>query len=308
MTLQCGIQFENFCPVYAMRAAGHQPVLAFEGNTMRIDTAIADVTAKLQQVSESPRLDAELLLARSIDVARSYLYAHPEDTLDDAAIARLYEAVQRRVDREPVAYITGTKEFWSLPLMVTPATLVPRPETELLVELTLQRIPRRAEMRVLDLGTGSGAIALAIASERPACQVTATDISADALAVAAQNVRQLELSNVTLLQGSWVEPVKGQTFDLIVSNPPYVSDDDAALACLPHEPGVALSSGHDGLAAIREIAATSLQLMLKDGYLLMEHGETQQDVVAALFLDLGWRDIECHKDHAGKARVVAARK
>jgi release factor glutamine methyltransferase len=151
---------------------------------IRIDKALADATRRLNDVSDSPRLDAELLLARAIDTTRSYLFAHPEDTLDALAAERFDESLARRVDGEPMAYITGTREFWSLELMVTPATLVPRPETEILVDLALREIPRRAEWRVLDLGTGSGAIAFAIASERPLCTVTATDISADALAVA----------------------------------------------------------------------------------------------------------------------------
>jgi release factor glutamine methyltransferase len=165
----------------------------------------------------------------------------------------------------------GVKEFWSHELAVSPATLVPRPETELLVDLALREIPRKAEWDVLDLGTGSGAIAVAIASERPMCRITAVDVSAAALNVARENVRKLSLGNVDLAHGNWTAPVRGQTFNVIVSNPPYVRSNDTALLKLQHEPQSALAAGIDGLDAIRVLAADCGELLADDGVLLVEH-------------------------------------
>jgi release factor glutamine methyltransferase len=279
-----------------------------ENAYMRIDAALERAIEELRPRSESPRIDAELLLARALDVARSYLFAHPEDVLDEAAIARFFDAVERRKQGLPLAYITGEKEFWSLPLIVTPDTLVPRPETELLVELALRHIPRRETYRVLDLGTGSGAIALAIARERPNCEVTATDVSEAALGVARENARRLQLANVSFLQGDWTEPVAGRIFNLIVSNPPYVRQGDPALEALRHEPAVALSTGEDGLAAIRILARGCGALLEPDAPLLVEHGIDQADEVARIFGEHGWLDIKCHNDLTGRPRATTAKK
>jgi len=275
---------------------------------LRIDAALEDAARRLEAVSDSARLDAELLLARAIDMPRSYLFAHPEDTLDDLAAARFETALARRADGESLAYITGVREFWSLELMVTPATLVPRPETEILVDLALREIPRDAEWQILDLGTGSGAIALAIAKERPLCRVTATDASADALAVAAQNARQLDIPDIDFVAGDWTEPVAGRFFNVIVSNPPYIRAGDAALDSLRHEPQSALVAGDDGLDAIRTIAHECAALIERDGVLLVEHGADQQDAVADLFASHGWVGITCHNDYAGLPRVTVARR
>ena len=275
---------------------------------MRLDAAIAGATEALSGVSESPRLDAEILLCRSIDMPRSYLFAHPEDELDDLTAARFGAAVERRKSGEPMAYIMGTKEFWSHELLVSPATLVPRPESELLVELALREIPRKAAWQVLDLGTGSGAIAIAIACERKMCQVTAVDVSDAALAVARENVRALAPGNVVLEAGNWTEPVHAQRFDVIVSNPPYVRSDDAALLALRHEPQSALAAGKDGLDAIRALAAACGSVLKENGVLLIEHGAEQQAAVAALLTQHGWTDICCHNDLAGLPRVTAARR
>lgn len=274
---------------------------------MRLDAAIADATTRLSGSSESPRLDAELLLCRTIDVPRSYLFAHPDDELDALAERRFADVLERRIAGEPMAYIMGVKEFWSQELLVSPATLVPRPETELLVELALREIPRKAAWQLLDLGTGSGAIAVAIAGERPLCQVTASDASLEALAVARENVRQLSLGNVELEAGSWTEPVRGRRFRVIVSNPPYVRSDDAALRRLRHEPQAALAAGEDGLDAIRILAADCGALLEADGVMLVEHGAEQPTQVAQLLESHGWMDICCHNDLAGLPRVTVAR-
>ena len=275
---------------------------------MRLDAAIADAMERLSHISESPRLDAEILLCRTIDMPRSYLFAHPEDELDDLTAERFASVLERRLGGEPMAYITGTREFWSHELLVSPATLVPRPETELLVELALREIPRKAEWQILDLGTGSGAIAIAVAGERRMCQVTAVDSSADALVVARENVRILALGNVELELGSWTEPVRDRCFNVIISNPPYVRSDDEALLKLQHEPQSALAAGADGLDAIRVLAAECAAILTDEGVLLIEHGAEQPAAVAELLEEQGWTDICCHNDLAGLPRVTVARR
>lgn len=276
-------------------------------DALTISAILDDAARRLGTVSDSARLDAELLLARAIDMPRSYLFAHPEEPLDELAVARFEAALGRRLAGEPMAYITGIREFWSLELMVTPDTLVPRPETEVLVDLALREIPRRAEWAVLDLGTGSGAIAIAIAKERPLSRITATDVSAAALEVARQNARQLEIPNIEFLEGDWTAPVSGQRFNVIVSNPPYVRADDEALAALRCEPRDALCAGDDGLDAIRVLARDCRALLEPDGVMLIEHGAEQQDGVAAILREHGWAGIDCHTDHAGLPRVTVAR-
>ena len=273
---------------------------------MTIAAALADASHRLRASSDSARLDAEILLARAINLPRSYLFAHPEDSLDPIALQRLDETIERRLGGMPMAYIAGVREFWSLQLQVSPATLVPRPETELLVELALRRIPRKADWQILDLGTGSGAIAVAIAHERPGCHVTAIDASADALAIAALNVRALDLGNVSCLLGDWVEPVVGRRFEVILSNPPYVAVGDPALESLSAEPELALVSGSDGLDAIRILARDCRTVIADDGMLLLEHGNEQRDAVATILESNGWRDIACFDDYAGRPRATSA--
>lgn len=272
-----------------------------------IDMAVSATTERLVEVSDAARLEAELLVARSINMPRSYLFAHPEDTLDDSAQERLEETLERRLDGEPMAYITGLKEFWSLELMVSPATLVPRPETELLVDLALREIPRRSDWQILDLGTGSGAIAVAIASERPLCEVTAVDSSAAAIAIASQNVRQLEIGNVVCIEGDWTSPVADRRFKVIASNPPYVGDADAALESLGAEPLLALVAGADGLDAIRILAQSCTTIIEDGGLLLLEHGIDQHHAVADILAQHRWKEIQSHTDCAGKPRVTSAR-
>jgi release factor glutamine methyltransferase len=268
---------------------------------------VANASDRLGACSDSARLDAEILVARAIDMPRSYLFAHPEDVMDEFAVARLEATIERRLSGLPMAYITGMREFWSLEFQVSPATLVPRPETELLVELALREIPRRADWHILDLGTGSGAIAIAIAHERRNCQVTAIDCSADALAIAAINVRGLDLGNVDCLLGDWIEPVAERSFQVIVSNPPYVAEGDAALAALTAEPDLALVSGRDGLDAIRRLSRDCRSVLADGGMLVLEHANTQRDAVAGILEADAWRDIKCHDDYAGRPRATTAR-
>ena len=195
------------------------------------------------------RAEAELLLLHAVRQSRSWLFTHADDVLDMDVQTAYAELLNRRARGEPVAHITGSRGFWSLDLEVTPATLIPRPETELLVELALERLPRNASCAVADLGTGSGAVALALASELPLCRVTATDASAAALEVARRNAARLGIDNVAFVQGDWMVPLGDARFELIVSNPPYIEADDAHLVRgdLRFEPATALASGRDGL-------------------------------------------------------------
>ena len=275
---------------------------------MRLDAVIADAVLRLSGNSDSARLDAEIILCQTIDMPRSYLFAHPEDVLDELSRERFEARLQRRINGEPMSYITGTREFWSHDFLVSPATLVPRPETELLVELALREIPRKSEWQILDLGTGSGAIAISIAAERLMCTVTATDVSADALAIARENGRQAELSNLVFLDGSWTAPVTGQLFNIVVSNPPYVAEGDAALLALQYEPQTALTSGADGLDDIRILARDCAGVLAEDGWLMMEHGIDQAKDVANILNAESWTDITCHNDLTGRPRVTVARR
>ena len=273
---------------------------------LEITTALADGAEQLRGISDSPRLDSELLLARALDVPRSYLFAHPDEILDPAAVERFCLSLERRSDGLPIAYIRGEKEFWSMTLIVTPDTLVPRPETELLVDQTLQRISKDGKLAILDLGTGCGAIALAIAKERPHCDIIATDVSDAALAVARENANRLALVNIEFLCGDWTAPVAGRTFDIIASNPPYVPGADPDLERLMHEPQIALLSGEDGLDAIRRISVEAKSVLRIGGTLLIEHGDKQAGAIARILSADGWSEISHVNDLAGKPRVTIA--
>jgi len=260
---------------------------------------------RLAQCIETPRLDAELLLAHTLGVSRAWLIAHARDVVEAAPYEGL---IERRATGEPLAYILGFKDFWTLCLLVTPAVLVPRPETELLVERALALVSTPSA-NVGDLGTGSGAIALALASERPRWQVTATDASAEALAIAQANALELGLMRVKFLQGNWFAPLAGCRFDLILSNPPYIAASDAALAhpALQREPQMALSPGADGMASLREIIRNAPDFLAPHGWLLLEHGANQADEVAHELVARGFTHVRSHRDLAGHERVTEAR-
>lgn len=249
------------------------------------------------------RLEAELLLVHALGKPRSWLIAHADDALDDAQASTFSALVERRRQGEPVAYITGHRGFWTLELEVTPATLIPRPETELLVELALARMTPRA--RVADLGTGSGAIALAIARESPAASVVATDASAEALAVAQRNASRHGIRNVRFVQGDWLMPLAGERFDVIVSNPPYIEADDPHLGQgdLRFEPASALASGADGLDDIRRIVAQARDHLRPGGWLLMEHGWNQGGAVREILASAGYREVLTVQDLEQRDRV-----
>jgi release factor glutamine methyltransferase len=254
--------------------------------------------------SDSARLDAELLLGKILGVPRANLIARGGEPVDGETERAFAHLIDERLRGAPVAYLTGTREFWSLPLRVTPAVLVPRPETEVLVDLALQRLPRDRWNSVLDLGTGSGAIALAIASERPSSRVTGVDISPSALDVAKQNSRDLGLSHIDWRLGSWFDPVPGERFDMIVANPPYVAAADPALEKLQAEPAIALCVGPTGFEALSAIAGAAAAHLHKDGWLILEHGSEQAPAVARLLERHGFARISSHLDFAGKPRVT----
>jgi release factor glutamine methyltransferase len=254
----------------------------------------------------SPELEAEILLTLALDKPRSHLHAWPDKELSPETIEKFQALVERRINGEPIAYIQGHREFWSLELQVSPETLIPRPETELLVEKALELIPKEKPFLVADLGTGSGAIAAAIASERPNCIIITTDSSADALAIAEANFRHLGLGNVICQPGEWYGAILPETrFDIILSNPPYIPDADPHLCRgdLPWEPKQALASGPDGLDAIRQIIRGAPQHLKNKGWLILEHGFDQGMRVRNLLAENGFGNIATHRDLAGLDRL-----
>ncbi len=270
---------------------------------------LAAAARQLAAVSETPRLDAEILLAAALERPRSYLHAWPERTLEPEPSGRFSAWLERRLNGEPVAYLLGRREFWSLDLEVTPDTLIPRPETELLVELALARLPVDRPVTIADLGTGSGAIALALAVERPLGRVVATDQSPAALTVARRNARRLNIANVEFREGDWCTPLGSGRFELIAANPPYVAAADPRWRQgeLRFEPPAALVSGADGLDALRIIIAQTPKVLKPGGWLLLEHGYDQGEVVPALLRERGFDAVNDHRDAAGISRTSRGR-
>lgn len=291
---------------------------------------MSDVTVRraLVQASLAP-IDAQVLLAHVLNRDRAWLLAHPTEPLRAQEAEAFFRLAKRRRDGEPVAYLVGEREFFGLALAVDRSVLIPRPETETLVECALRRLPRRA-VRVLDLGTGSGAIALALARERADARVVATDVSPWALAIARSNAERLALRNVEFLQADWYEaptdagpvaasvgpdgdvdgdPLLREPFDMIVSNPPYVAQGDPHLreGDVRHEPISALASGADGLAALRIIVAGAPRRLARRGVLVVEHGYDQADSVRTLLEQAGFVELESLRDLAGIPRVAAGR-
>ncbi len=277
-------------------------------NTPTHDELLAQSARQLEAVSDSPHLDAEILLARALDRPRSHLKAWPGNRPASEQLARFMELLERRLRGEPLAYILGEREFWSMRLAVTPDTLIPRPDTEILVEAALDRIPRDARCRVLDLGTGTGAIALAIRQERPLADVHASDASTAALDVARRNAEQLKL-DVHFHAGAWWEPFTGWQFDVVVSNPPYIAAGDAHLerGDVRFEPQAALVAGTDGLDDIRMIVADARRFLAPGGWLLLEHGFDQAASVRELLANAGFDELRCIRDLGGNDRVSVGR-
>ena len=252
-------------------------------------------------------VDAKVLLAHVLGCNRTWLAAHETDALTQDEASEFAALCNRRRAGEPVAYLTGTREFWGLTLAVTPDVLIPRPETETLVEFALSKLPRDRAVRVLDLGTGSGAIALALAHDRPSADVLATDRSDAALAVARDNAQRLKLTNAAFVAADWYTGIPAGTWDLIASNPPYIGAVDPHLqeGDLRFEPASALSPGVDGQSALRTIVGGARERLAPGGWLVVEHGYDQSDAVQALFRDAGFSGVVALRDLAGIPRVVA---
>jgi release factor glutamine methyltransferase len=273
--------------------------------TVQLTTSdlLARGTALLGPLLEWPNLDAGILLAFALNMPRVRLKSHPEEARTPADLERYLALIERRALGEPLAYITGTREFWTLELRVSRDVLVPRPETELLVERALA-LCTAAVAGVADLGTGSGAIALALAAERPAWEILAIDASATALAIAMDNARRLGLTNLTFQPSDWFSALAGRRFALIVSNPPYVDARDPALQALQYEPRQALTPGEDALADLRAIIHGAADHLLEGGWLALEHGATQATAVAHELVARGFGSVRSHRDLGGHERVT----
>ena len=271
---------------------------------MTVRELLAWGRSQLQAEAAGP-LEAEILLCQALDVSRAWLYANPYCPCDSGPVSEYKALLERRSQGVPIAYLTGWREFWSLPLRVTPDVLIPRAETELLVETVLEEVPFTAQWRIADLGTGSGAIALAIAIERSGCEIHATELSDAALQVAMENGRTIAPGRVQFHLGSWLAPLAGR-FDVLVSNPPYVAAGDPHLQrgdCL-HEPRDALTPGQDALAAFRLIADESRGYLRPGGILVLEHGYEQGDALRELMTGLDYRAVETRKDLESRDRVT----
>jgi release factor glutamine methyltransferase len=276
----------------------------------RVDEALAAGRAQLA-ASPTARLDAELLLADTLERPRTWLHAWPEAELEPDIAESYDQRIARRAAGEPIAYLLGEREFWSLTFTVTPDALIPRPETEGLVRIALDHLRTRSvtQPRILDLGTGSGCVAVALAHERPDARVTAVEAAAPALALARGNAARHGVVNVEFIEGGWFAPLKARRFDIIVSNPPYVASGDPHLAAgdVRFEPVTALDGGPDGLDALREIAAGAPHHLNTGGLVAVEHGADQGEAMRGLFSAEGLVDVETHDDAAGLPRITAGR-
>lgn len=275
-----------------------------------IQSLLANAIGILEAQSiPEPQFNAELLLAFVLQQSRAHLVAWPEKIVTKEQCEHYIQYVKRAAEGEPIAYITRSREFWSLSLQVTRDTLIPRPETELLVETILQLFPANISIRVADLGTGSGAIACALAHERPLWRIDATDQSVKALQIASINAQQLKLTNISFYCGNWCTALPAKDFDVIVSNPPYITEKEWPMVAskLAFEPKAALVSGEDGLMAIREIVNSAVTYLRPGGYLWLEHGYHQGALVRELLAQAGFEGIQTEQDLAGCERVSGGR-
>ena len=273
---------------------------------MRVSSILASAAARLEGVSDTPLLDAEILLAHVLGKPRAFLRARDDEAVAAPDQEQYRALLARRLAGEPVAYLTGRREFWSLDLAVGPGVLVPRPETELLVEIAVGALAGQRHPHILDLGTGSGAIALALATEIPAARITAVDASPAALELARCNARRAGIEDVEFLPGDWYQPVAGRRFDLIVANPPYLAADDPHLRALGCEPAAALIAGPTGLEALAKIAAGATDHLRPGGIVILEHGSEQGPAVRELLARAGVEAALTRCDLAGLERATLA--
>ncbi|WP_342608203.1 peptide chain release factor N(5)-glutamine methyltransferase [Vibrio tritonius] len=271
-----------------------------------LDAALKAAISQLEASgSDSPSLDAAVLLCHTLDKPRSYLLTWPDKLLNQDQLTQFNQLIERRVQGEPVAYIIGEREFWSLPLKVSPSTLIPRPDTERLVEVALEKAGEQGA--ILDLGTGTGAIALALASELPHREVVGIDLQPQAQQLASSNAERLNITNVTFLHGSWFEPLQsGTKFALIVSNPPYIEKNDPHLTQgdVRFEPLTALVAEDNGLADIKYISQEARAFLTDQGWLAFEHGYDQGEAVRSIMINLGYHQVATVQDYAGQDRVT----
>jgi len=264
--------------------------------------------AELKVVSDSWQLDTELLLAQALATTRTVLHTWPERVIEADALLRFESMFERRVNGEPIAYILGRRDFWDFELTVNSHVLIPRPETELLVESALQLVANHAVVpgHIADLGTGSGAVAIALARELPQCQVSAIELSVEALTVAKQNALRLQLTSINFHEGSWCEGLSANSLDMILANPPYVAENDLHLqqGDLRFEPVIALVASNSGLADIKSIVSGGRSVLKQGAWLLLEHGYQQGAAVADILQSNGFAKIACKQDYAGLDRVT----
>lgn len=272
-----------------------------------IESLLTEAAESLAAISESPRLDAEVLLCHCLQKPRSYLRAWPEKTPEAQQLADYRHCIEKRRQGLPVAYITGRREFWSRDFLVSPEVLIPRPDTELLIELCLELMPYDKPCKLIDLGTGSGIIAVTLATERPLTEVVACDRSAAALATARRNAEHHRSDNIRFIQSNWFEAINETDFDLVVSNPPYIAADDPHLqqGDVRHEPDSALIASEQGLRDIRQLAEQAKHHLKAAGHLLIEHGYNQQHAVQAIFRANRYQQVTTHTDLGGNPRVTS---
>lgn len=277
-------------------------------NNMITVSELLKEAENLLSMPEYARLDAELLLCDVMHFDRSKLYSMPEVIIPVEKVREYKELINKRCEGQPLAYLTGKKEFWSLEFVVNQYTLIPRPETECLVEIALSKIPPHSRYAIADLGTGSGAIAVAIATERPGCKIMATDICVHAIEVARLNAARHEICNIDFVTSNWLDNID-EKFDLIISNPPYIQDNDCHLKGdgVMHEPKLALCGGPEGMDSIKSIVQDARKHLVTGGWLMIEHGYDQAEKVRAVFNQNGFTEIQSHCDYSKIERVTSGR-
>ncbi len=277
---------------------------------MNTQQALQQARLALSETGESAALDAQVLLCHVLQCNTAHLAAWPEKNLSEEQASQYLQLMQQRKEGLPVAHLTGSREFWSLNFSVNNNTLIPRPETETLVEFVLEKFANTKSLKLLDMGTGTGAIAIAIATEKPEWKIFASDVSEQALNLAIQNSEQHQTSNTTFIHSDWFNDISEHDFDIIVSNPPYIADDDPHLSAgdVRFEPQSALTAGETGMDDIEHLCLHAKNHLLKNGWLIVEHGYNQKQLVADSFAKNGYTEIEQRNDLSGHTRMTAGKR